>query len=161
MADCYVTHYYVLQAASFPSYSCCLVVAARTRPRFHQGRCNAQDSIHMLMYMYGKFICTTATCVAGRQRLQLDLSSLGHGQDLSQASQTIKADIVPSYVPREAQQQAAYWQASIWQRFDAFQLAKKAATLFCAMAPKAGDHTFLQRSFLNRNGSVQPAGVRC
>lgn len=50
----------------------------------------------------------------------------------------IKADQQPSRVPREARQHATYWHAHVWQRFDAFQLADKAAALFSTMAPKAG-----------------------
>ena len=46
---------------------------------------------------------------------------------------------MPSYVPKEARQHAAHWHASCWQRFDAFQLAKNAAALYSAMAPKAGE----------------------
>ena len=72
--------------------------------------------------------------------MQLDLWCWRQGQDVYQADQVITADVAPSYVPVEAQQHAAFWHASIWQRFDAFQLAAKAAGLFSAMAPKAGDH---------------------
>ncbi len=81
--------------------------------------------------------------LAGRQRLQLDLYSLQHGQDLSQAQQTITADVAPTYIPPEAGQGIAYWPLRVWNRYDAFGLAQEATSLFNAMAPKV---TFLKWS---------------
>lgn len=72
----------------------------------------------------------------GGQRLQLDLYSLQHGQDLSQAQQTITADVAPTYIPPEAGQGIAYWPLRVWNRYDAFGLAQEATSLFNAMAPK-------------------------
>lgn len=81
--------------------------------------------------------------LAGRQRLQLDLYSLQHGQDLSQAQQTITADVAPTYIPPEAGQGIAYWPLHVWNRYDAFGLAQEATSLFNAMAPKV---TLLKQS---------------
>lgn len=79
--------------------------------------------------------------LAGRQRLQLNLSLLWHDQLLSQAQQTITADAPASHVPPEAMQGVAFWPAHIWSRYNAFQLADQAMCHFKAMAPQVWSKT--------------------
>ena len=78
---------------------------------------------------------------AGCQRLQLALSALQNGSDLSSAQQIIRADAAPTYIPPEARQGVAYWPSHVWNRYDAFGLAQEATNLFNAMAPKVSKNT--------------------
>lgn len=78
---------------------------------------------------------------AGCQRLQLALSALQNGSDLSSAQQIIRADAAPTYIPPEARQGIAYWPSHVWNRYDAFGLAQEATNLFNAMAPKVSKNT--------------------